>query len=161
MQDGPQTDGPEPAGGEPQRPIAGALPMLLLRAREAVLEPARPILRRYGLTEAQWRVLRMLGGEGEMEATRLAKAVYLRGPSVTRIVRDLSAKNYVARRSDPQDGRVAIVSLCPAGRAIVEEVMPLIQEIAARLRVIYGSEELADLERRLRRLIDVAGGSDQ
>jgi homoprotocatechuate degradation regulator HpaR len=155
MQDDPAKDAPKVA--EPPGRLAGTLPMLLLRAREAVLEPARPILRRYGLTEAQWRVLRTLEGDGEMEATRLARAVYLRAPSVTRIVRDLAAKAYVSRTPDPRDGRVVLVAITPLGREIVEEVLPLIRAVAAGLRAAYGAEALAALEQELAHLISTAG----
>ncbi|HEV2530283.1 MarR family transcriptional regulator [Phenylobacterium sp.] len=135
--------------------------MLLLRAREAVLEPARPILRRHALTEAQWRVLRTLDVDGAMEATRLARAVFLHGSSLTRIVRDLAAKAYVAKRPDPQDGRVVLVAISPAGSAIVKELLPLIRAIAAQHRAAYGPEALDDLEDRLRKLIATAAGAGE
>jgi len=131
------------------------LPMLLLRAREAVLEPTRPILRRYGITETQWRVLRTVGLDGEMEATRLAERVFLHPPSVTRIVRDLAAQGYVARGSDPQDRRVVRVAITPAGRAILEEALPQIREIARQIRAAYGPEALGDLEKALLKLIEL------
>jgi homoprotocatechuate degradation regulator HpaR len=127
--------------------------MLLLRAREAVLEPTRPILRRHGITEAQWRVLRTVGLDGEMEATPLAQRVFLRAPSVTRIVRDLAAKGYLARKSDPQDGRVVVVAITPKGRAILEEALPQIRDIARQIRLTYGPEALAELEQGLTKLI--------
>jgi len=160
MQDGSETEAPEIAGQGTAGRLTNTLPMLLLRAREAVLEPARPILRRHDLTEAQWRVLRTLDSEGEMEATRLTRAVYLRAPSLTRIVRDLCARDYVVRRPDPDDRRVVIVSIAPAGRAIVRQVHPLIRQVAGRLRDAFGPEALADLQHRLARLIDVASGTD-
>lgn len=128
--------------------------MLLLRAREAVLEPTRPILRRHALTEPQWRVLRVLGAEGEMETLRLAKAVFLRPPSLTRIVRDLAAKGRVTRRADPQDGRVVRVAITPKGEAVVQEVLPLILDLAGRMRSAYGPEAIAVLQRDLAELIE-------
>ena len=36
------------------------LPLLLLRAREAVMQHRRPSLRAQGLSDQQWRVLRVL-----------------------------------------------------------------------------------------------------
>ena len=41
--------------------------MLLLRAREAVMLRFRDMLRRQGLTEQQWRVLRALATEDAFE----------------------------------------------------------------------------------------------
>ena len=37
------------------------LPRLLLQAREAVMAHTRPSLREHGLSDQQWRVLRVLG----------------------------------------------------------------------------------------------------
>jgi homoprotocatechuate degradation regulator HpaR len=132
--------------------------MLLLRAREAVLEPTKPILRRHGLTEPQWRVLRTVGVEGEMETTRIAHIVFLHPPSVTRIVRDLAGLGYVTRKADPHDGRVVVVAISDAGRAILEEALPQIRDIARRLRIAYRPEELQVLEQHLIKLIETAGG---
>ena len=40
------------------------LPRLLLQAREAVMQHTRPSLREHGLSDQQWRVLRVLGEHG-------------------------------------------------------------------------------------------------
>ena len=37
-----------------------SLPMMLLRAREAVMGRFRPMLREFDLTEQQWRIIRVL-----------------------------------------------------------------------------------------------------
>ena len=39
------------------------LPRLLLQAREAVMTHTRPSLREHGLSDQQWRVLRVLGAQ--------------------------------------------------------------------------------------------------
>ena len=39
------------------------LPSLLLQARESIMGHTRPHLRKNGLSDQQWRVLRALGGE--------------------------------------------------------------------------------------------------
>lgn len=152
--DSSASDADSPRDAEAVRQFPSTLPMLLLRAREAVLEPTRPILRRHALTEPQWRVLRTLGADGEMETLRLATAVFLRPPSVTRIVRDLAAKGHVTRRPDPQDGRVMLVAISPKGQAIVDEVLPLIRDLARRMRIAYGPEAIAALQRELAELIE-------
>ena len=52
----------EPAGepGFPMRAFSRSLPMQLLRAREAVMQRFRPMLHQHGVTEQQWRVIRVL-----------------------------------------------------------------------------------------------------
>ena len=49
--------------------------MALLRAREAVMREFRAALRRHGLTEQQWRVLRALTARDEMEILALADRI--------------------------------------------------------------------------------------
>jgi len=160
MDDPSAKDARRPGSGPRPAPVSRALPMLLLRAREAVLEPARPILRRHDLTEPQWRVLRTLDVDGEMETTRLSQAASLHAPSVTRIMRDLSAKGYVARKAGPRDGRVVMVAITPAGHAVVAEVWPQVLQLAARLRAAYGEAAMQELEKRLARLIETAESRD-
>ena len=46
--------------------------MVLLLAREAVMERFRPMLRDFGVTEQQWRVLRSLEEVGAMDLGDLA-----------------------------------------------------------------------------------------
>ena len=63
------------------------LPRLLLEAREAVMLHTRPSLRAHGLSDQQWRVLRVLGEHaherGGIETGRVASEAYLLGPSLT------------------------------------------------------------------------------
>ena len=47
----------------PMRSFGQSLPMELLKAREAAMARFRPMLRGHGLTEQQWRCLRVLWDE--------------------------------------------------------------------------------------------------
>lgn len=139
----------------PQRPFDTTMPMLLLRAREAMIEPVRAALRLHGLTDQKWRVLRVLASADELEATQLARLVFLRPPSLTRIVRDLSARGYVSRRVDVNDRRVTILAIAPAGRTLIETVGPTIQQLGMDMRDAYGSERLEVLRGLLLELLGV------
>ncbi len=121
----------------------------LLAAREAVMAPIRPMLRAAGVTEAQWRVLRVLADEDSVDPSRLAEAAILYQPSVTRILKELVERDLVERRSDPADGRRAIILLKPEGRALVERTaahtLTVIDTISAR----FGPERVAKLRKEL------------
>src|SRR5438045_7027060 len=82
----------------PMREFSRSLPMSLLRAREAVMRQFRPSLRDYGLTEQQWRILRALTSVDTIEVTELAQVAFLLGPSLSRILRDLEARDLIERR---------------------------------------------------------------
>ena len=67
------------------------LPRLLLEARESVMAHTRPGLRDQGLSDQQWRVLRVLGedhanaGSG-VETGRIAREAFLLGPSLSGVL---------------------------------------------------------------------------
>ena len=85
--------------GAPLREFSRSLPMSLLRAREAVMRQFRPSLRANGLTEQQWRILRALSSVETIEVTELARLAFLLGPSLSRILRDLEARQLVERKT--------------------------------------------------------------
>ena len=93
------------------REFSRSLPMSLLRAREAVMRQFRPSLRNHGLTEQQWRILRALTAVEAIEVTELARMAFLLGPSLSRILRDLEARQLVERKTAEVDQRRAVVSI--------------------------------------------------
>jgi homoprotocatechuate degradation regulator HpaR len=102
-------------------PYRQSLAGTLLAAREAVMAPIRPMLNEAGVTEQQWRVLRVLDGAGPTDLKGLAESALLFGPSLSRIIKDLVDRELVVRESNPNDGRASIVSLSASGSALIEE----------------------------------------
>ena len=98
------------------RDFSRSLPMSLLRAREAVMRQFRPELREHGLTEQQWRILRALAAIEAAEVTELARTAFLLGPSLSRILRDLEARNLIERKTAKADQRRGMVSISERGR---------------------------------------------
>lgn len=135
--------------GEPMRAFSRSLPMALLRAREAVMRHFRPALRRHGLTEQQWRILRALSSVDDVEVTGLARMAYLLGPSLSRILRDLEARGLVARRAVATDLRRGTVSITAKGRNLIATVAPFSERVYTRVADRYGAAELARLQAML------------
>ena len=131
------------------RPFARSLPMALLRAREAVMRHFRPSLHAAGLTEQQWRALRALSGVDEIEAMKLAVTTFLLAPSLSRILRDLEERNLIRRRSDPRDGRAALISLTGAGRQMLAEVGAQSEAVYRAIEKRLGSARLGRLMQAL------------
>ncbi len=128
------------------RAYSRSLPMALLRAREAVMQQFRPNLRRHGVTEQQWRVLRALQSRGGMEVTELARATCLLPPSLSRILRDLEARKLVGRRPVDNDLRRSRISISAGGTALIEEVAPDSEAIYAEITRRFGAARLAELQ---------------
>lgn len=138
-------------------PYRHSLAGTLLAAREAVMAPVRPYLREAGVTEQQWRVLRVLSDEGPLEPTGLAEAALLHPPSVTRILKELGDRNYIERRRDPGDGRRAIIVISPAGRSLVEKTSARTLGLFDQYRARFGHDRLAALQQELRELTQTIG----
>src|SRR4051794_14302823 len=133
----------------PMREFSRSLPMSLLRAREAVMRQFRPSLRQHGLTEQQWRILRALASIDAIEVTELARVAFLLGPSLSRILRDLEARQLIERRTDKADLRRAVVSISPKGLMLIEAVAPTSEAIYSAITKRYGARRLAELQEML------------
>jgi homoprotocatechuate degradation regulator HpaR len=127
------------------REFSRSLPMALLRAREAVMRQFRPSLRRHGLTEQQWRILRALATVDASEVTELARTAFLLGPSLSRILRDLEARGLIERRTAEDDLRRGVVSISDKGVRLMEQVAPSSEVIYAAITKRYGARKLAEL----------------
>jgi homoprotocatechuate degradation regulator HpaR len=122
-----------------------SLPIALLRAREAVMEEFRPMLGAHGITEQQWRVVRLLAERGSLDASQVAEEAFILAPSLTRILRSLGQRGLVKRRKDVKDGRRILLEITPVGRAMIEEIVPESGEIYRALESRYGRNKLRQL----------------
>ncbi|QKV20302.1 homoprotocatechuate degradation operon regulator HpaR [Oricola thermophila] len=124
---------------------ARSLPIALLRARERVMGPIRAMLADAGVTEQQWRVLRVLDENGAMDPTEIAERSCLLLPSLTRILQALSEKGYVNRTPHPTDGRRLQITITSAGHDFIASNMAEAERITARLRDHLGADKLDTL----------------
>ena len=82
-----------------------SLTLTLLQAREAAMGFFRPSLNQHGLTEQQWRVIRILSQHDELEINRLAELACILKPSMTGVLVRMEAAGMVVRRKAEQDQR--------------------------------------------------------
>ena len=138
--------------------------MALLRAREQVMRTFRPMLAEHGLTEQQWRVLRLLAdADRPREMGEIAGGTLLLGPSLTRIVANLAEVGLVLRWPAAHDQRRVIVSLSAAGRRLALRVAPQVEQAYADIESRFGADRLAKLLVLLDELVDASSddaGSD-
>jgi homoprotocatechuate degradation regulator HpaR len=130
----------------PMRDFSRSLPMSLLRAREAVMKQFRPSLRRHGVTEQQWRILRALAAVDAIEVSELARVAFLLGPSLSRILRDLEVRQLIERRTAKADLRRGVVSISQKGLKLIELIAPTSEAIYAAITQRYGAQKLAGLQ---------------
>jgi homoprotocatechuate degradation regulator HpaR len=133
------------------------LPRLLLQAREAVMLHTRPSLREHGLSDQQWRVLRVLGEHahesGGIETGRVASEAFLLGPSLTGVLTRMERDGLIERQRCPQDARRTVVRATAAGLSKVQALSQTIEAHYAWLETQLGKAQLTALYDLLDRLI--------
>jgi homoprotocatechuate degradation regulator HpaR len=121
------------------------LPRLLLEAREAVMAHFRPNLRVHGLTDQQWRVLRVLGERGATDTGTVAAQAYLLGPSLTGVLLRMERDGLISRSRDPQDARRSQVTATLHGKSMVQKLSDSIEQHYAAMELALGKEQLVQL----------------
>ena len=125
------------------------LPRLLLEAREAVMAHTRPSLRQHGLSDQQWRVLRVLGEHADeaagVETGRVAREAYLLGPSLTGVLARMERDGLIDRARCPQDARRTVVRATAAGLAKVQALSETIEAHYAWMERELGKTKLTAL----------------
>ncbi len=117
-----------------------SLPIALLRARERVMGPIRALLSDVGVTEQQWRVLRVLEEAGPMEPTRIAHEACLLLPSLTRILQKLEEKKLIVRQKDRHDRRKQIVRITRDGTCLIEANLGANLAVLEQIRMRMGAQ---------------------
>lgn len=131
-----------------------ALPVKLQQAREAFMGRFRPIFQDADLTDQQWRVLRVLEAEDEIDGVALAKRAMLLTPSLSRILKDLSARNLIARQVSSEDGRRTLHSLTPAGRRLIDQIAPKLNPVFDQLKDRLSAQQIRTLNALLDDVIE-------
>ena len=125
------------------------LPRLLLEAREAVMAHTRPSLRRHGLSDQQWRVLRVLGEHADesagVETGRVAREAYLLGPSLTGVLARMERDGLIERQRCAQDARRTVVKATLSGLAKVQALSETIEAHYAWMEQELGKTKLRAL----------------
>jgi homoprotocatechuate degradation regulator HpaR len=143
------------------------LPRLLLEAREAVMLHTRPSLREQGLSDQQWRVLRVLGEHahesGGVETGRVATEAFLLGPSLSGVLTRMERDGLIERQRCPQDARRTVVRATAAGLAKVQALSQTIEAHYSWMAQHLGPSQLTALYNLLDQLIalEVPGGQPQ
>jgi DNA-binding MarR family transcriptional regulator len=119
------------------------------RLRLAITRMARRLRQEAGtdLGPSQVAALATIDRHGPLAPSELADRERIKRPTVTRILAALAEAGLVERIRDPADGRSAIVSATPAGRALLKRLRQRkTAYLATRLRELP-AEDLAALER--------------
>jgi len=111
-----------------------SLPMLLYAALDAVMPRFRLIFKEFGLTEQQWRILRVLWDIEEISHSELAVLTLISPPSLVGILDRLQSMELIERRRSATDRRVVYIATSEQGRELRDQIMPAVQQSYFELR---------------------------
>jgi DNA-binding MarR family transcriptional regulator len=112
---------------QPKRPVSGLeadVFLNLLRAADLLLRGETEVLKTGDLTFAQYNVLRILRGAGELgvSCARIAERMVTRDPDVTRLLDRLERRGLVSRSREQADRRVITIRIAKEGKALLDRL---------------------------------------
>lgn len=132
----------------------------LRRIIRAVDLHSRAIESQYGLTGPQLVCMRVIGNEGPMTPSELARHVDLSQATVTGIIGRLVKRQYVSRRRSSKDRRRVTLSLLPAGRDLLQDApSPLQTRFAERLAALPSENQMV-ISTMLEQIVRMMGAEE-
>ena len=139
------------------RDFSQSLPMLLYRALDEVMPRFRRIFNDAGITEQQWRVLRVLLDEPELSLRELAELTVIAPPSLVGVVDRLEKAGLVQRRRADDDRRRVTITASDTGRALQHRLAPVVAATYAELMQSLPPREWLSLVEGLKKLTGADG----
>ncbi|WOE32221.1 MULTISPECIES: homoprotocatechuate degradation operon regulator HpaR [unclassified Acinetobacter] len=125
--------------------IRPSVTLALLQARESLMTHFRPALNDVGITEQQWRIIRILAQYGELESTLLAEKACILKPSLTGIIRRLGEMDLVTRRRGDTDQRFVFIDLTRAGEEVFKQMSVEMEKRYQNIHQQIGDEKIEKL----------------
>lgn len=132
-----------------------SLPMSLLKAREAVMKTFVPALKEHDLSAQQWRVIRSLEQEDGLDISEISKRCFLLLPSLSRIVKNLEARELIVRKSVASDQRKTALYLTDKAKDVYIKIAPKSSERYQYITEKFGYGKLELLYELLDDLIEI------
>jgi homoprotocatechuate degradation regulator HpaR len=121
------------------------IPLLLMQARERVISYFRPILNAHGITEQQWRIVRVLLEVPALEPRQIGELCAISSPSMAGVLERMEQAGYITRRRVEHDQRRVLVSLTAESRGLAAALAPEIDATYRRIERLLGVEFSAQL----------------
>lgn len=167
---GSETSRPSSAMSEPtpfQREFpqgsesANAAMIAFVRTHDALLLLLNEMLPEYGVSQAGRQLLAVLEGAGTpLSPTVIADRLLVTTASMTSLLDTLEKRKLVTRTPDPDDRRRVLVTITPAGKKLVDKMLP---EVVAVQTALFADISEADRKKfmvTLQRLRETAAELD-
>lgn len=107
-------------------PLAFALIARIMRAAQYLDRATEEVAARHGINGGELMLLgalRRVGPPFESTPTELRRLFFISLPGISKRLDRLVARGLLERRSDPRDGRVTVITLLPAGHAVLDDAV--------------------------------------
>jgi DNA-binding MarR family transcriptional regulator len=129
------------------KPFSGIEQEALLnihRTSGHVMHVLQQFLKKRGLTDSQYNVLRILRGAGSegLRCMEIAERMISRDPDITRLLSRLERQRLIERRRDETDRRVVYTRISREGLTLLKELDPTVESASRNLLKHMDSEKL-------------------
>ncbi|WP_141586177.1 MarR family transcriptional regulator [Actinomadura sp. WMMA1423] len=133
----------------------------VMRAQQVLLSRIEAVLKPYGLTFAAYEALRLLAftRTGTLPMGKMGTRLMVHPASVTNVIGRLEQRGLVGRRPSPDDRRVVLATITPAGRDLAEEATLALNESGFGIAGLPEAEA-AEITAALRRVRLATGDLD-
>ncbi|MFZ6752929.1 homoprotocatechuate degradation operon regulator HpaR [Undibacterium sp. Dicai25W] len=121
------------------------LPQLFLKARGNLMAHFKPILGHFGLTDQQWRILRVLDEYGQLEPRELCDLCQISSPSMAGVLKRMEELDMIQRSPVSGDQRRVSIGLSASGDVLMTEMAPLIDLQYKHIEHTFGLEAMSEL----------------
>ena len=129
-----------------------SLPMLLHRSLDAIMPPYRDLFQEFGVTEQQWRILRVLWEQKHLTSTQISTLTLLPTPSLVGILDRLEKKALVKRLRSSTDRREVNITITNLGKELQLQVMPKIKKIQDQIKQKLSTAEWEHINKILEKI---------
>jgi DNA-binding MarR family transcriptional regulator len=135
---------------EHEYPGASWLANRVLRELEDVGSLAQALVatvaRRHRLSHAALNALAVIeGNAGSLAAGELGARMHITSGTMTGVLDTLEGKGYIRRHADPADRRRVLIDLTQAGQAVLDRVLPEVQQVVTAVMGALDDEALHSL----------------
>ncbi len=118
----------------------------LARLQAQINSQAQHILRTHSdVGQTEWRVLLLVADTGQCTMATVVRDGQIDKAQVSRAVKALVRKAYIASEIDPDDHRQSLLSLTPEGQAVYDRVVPLMRARQRHMTDALTADEIATM----------------
>lgn len=121
----------------------------LLQTRESLLAYFRPVFHNAGLTDQQWRIIRLLAEQGMMDFREIAEQTCILRPSLTGILNRLESSGLVLRLKPQDDRRRLFLRLTELGEHRYHKILDEMNKCDQEFLQTVGKHNIEQLLRLL------------